>query len=44
MIGKITHVVEEGVRLPKGDQVIAEDMAAREPALRHLLKQVGHNA
>jgi hypothetical protein len=28
----------------KGDTVIAEDMAARVHALRHLLKQVGHNA
>ena len=27
----------------KGDPVIAEDMAARVHALRHLLKQVGHN-
>jgi hypothetical protein len=27
----------------KGDMVIAEDMAARVHALRHLLKQVGHN-
>ena len=25
-----------------GDQVIAEDIAARVHALRHLLKQVGH--
>jgi hypothetical protein len=25
-----------------GDQVIAEDIAARVQALRHLLKQVGH--
>ena len=27
----------------KGDTVIAEDIAARVHALRHLLKQVGHN-
>lgn len=27
----------------KGDQVIAEDIAARVHALGHLLKQVGHN-
>ena len=27
----------------KGDPVIAEDMAARVHALRHLLKQVGHH-
>ena len=27
----------------KGDQVIAQDIAARVHALRHLLKQVGHN-
>jgi hypothetical protein len=27
----------------KGDKVIAEDIAARVHALRHLLKQVGHN-
>jgi hypothetical protein len=26
-----------------GDKVIAEDIAARVHALRHLLKQVGHN-
>jgi hypothetical protein len=26
-----------------GDQVIAEDITARVHALRHLLKQVGHN-
>lgn len=27
----------------KGDKVIAEDIAARVHALRHLLKQVGHS-
>ena len=27
----------------KGERVIAEDIAARVHALRHLLKQVGHN-
>ena len=27
----------------KGDPVIAEDIATRVHALRHLLKQVGHN-
>jgi hypothetical protein len=27
----------------QGDQVIAADIAARVHALRHLLKQVGHN-
>lgn len=26
-----------------GDQVIAEDIAARVHALRHFLKQIGHN-
>ena len=43
---RITRALDSlmtSARLIKGDEIAAEDIAARVLSLRHLLKQVGHD-